>query len=61
MFDLNGKLDKKGLYYCKNYEDMKNVIDTKFDASETKIPDGVAPRIKNVLKNLDNSKSNNKS
>ncbi len=56
LFDIDGKFDKEGLYYCKNYADMEKVINTKFNNSKLKIPDGVPPRIKNVLKNIDNSK-----
>jgi len=56
IYDSNGDLDKEGLAYCKNPNDMDDTIDRKFSQSKDKVPDGVPPRIKNVLRNIYNSK-----
>lgn len=60
LYDLEGKLDKDGLYYCKNYRQQEAVVYKKLlvdkQDEQKKTPQGVIPKILNVLKDIDNSK-----
>lgn len=60
LYDSKGNLDKDGLAYCKNYEQMEAVVYKKLLQDKTeeqkKTPSGVIPKILNVLKDIDNAK-----
>lgn len=64
LYDKNGDLDKDGLAFCKSYAEieevvLKKMINKKEDSEmdkQTKIPEGVIPKILGVMKDMDNTK-----
>jgi|TARA_Y100000034_G_C6909373_1_gene423308 hypothetical protein len=63
LYDSEGNLNKDGLAFCKNYKQIEAVVlnnliqkgDTEQD-KQRKIPEGVIPKVLNVLKDIDNAK-----
>lgn len=63
LYDKNGKLDKDGLAFCENYSQQEAVVLKKMavkgesdEEKQRKIPEGVIPKILEVLKYIDNMK-----
>ena len=64
LYDKNGKIDPEGLYYAKNYAEQEAIILKKMfrkgedldEEKQRKIPEGVVPKILEVLKYMDNAK-----